>query len=156
MTAFNRYLGVPGAGEATGQVHIPNSTPLAPEETAFRPEALRILQEHESERPKTRAECRQNGDRPCPWVSCKFHLFLDVNPETGTLKLNFPDKEVWELTESCALDVVEQQGGWDPRTARSEPMTSEATGDVIGVAKSRVVQLSQKFATTLRKRGISP
>src|SRR5262249_28750008 len=45
-------------------------------------------------RPRTRAECAE-GQRPCPWVSCKHHLYLDVNPETGSIKLNFPDLEVW-------------------------------------------------------------
>src|SRR5689334_22961695 len=52
------------------------------------------------ERPRTRAEC---GDvpRPCPFVSCKHHLYLDVSRRTGSIKLNFPDLEVWEMTTSC-------------------------------------------------------
>src|SRR5262245_16779935 len=45
------------------------------------------------ERPKDRGECKE-GMRPCPYVSCKHHLYLDVNPETGSIKLNFPDLEV--------------------------------------------------------------
>ena len=49
-----------------------------------------------SQRPKTRADCI-NGPRPCLFVSCKHNLYLDVNPETGSIKLNFPDKEIWEL-----------------------------------------------------------
>src|SRR5688572_696068 len=44
-------------------------------------------------RPATRGECKEEA-RPCPWVSCKYHLYLDVNPETGSIKLNFPDLEV--------------------------------------------------------------
>src|SRR6185436_9496617 len=35
------------------------------------------------ERPKTRAECRGHA-RPCPWVACKHHLYLDINPDTGS------------------------------------------------------------------------
>lgn len=57
--------------------------------------------------PATRAECA-GGQRPCPFVSCKYHLYLDVNPRTGTIKLNFPDLEVWELPETCALDVADR------------------------------------------------
>jgi hypothetical protein len=34
-------------------------------------------------------------------------LYLDVSPATGTIKLNFPELEVWELAESCALDVAD-------------------------------------------------
>ena len=35
-------------------------------------------------RPETRAECREEM-RPCPWVACKHHLYLDINPETGSI-----------------------------------------------------------------------
>ena len=64
-----------------------------------------IYPETDHRRPKVRSEC-ENGERPCPFVSCKYHLYLDVNPETGSIKLNFPDSEVWELEETCALDVA--------------------------------------------------
>lgn len=64
-------------------------------------------------RPRTRAECQADGDnaeRPCPWVACKHHLYLDVNPDTGSIKLNFPNLEPWELTHSCTLDIAELGG----------------------------------------------
>ena len=38
-------------------------------------------------------EACQQDHRPCPWVACKHHLYLDVNPETGSIKMNFPDKD---------------------------------------------------------------
>src|SRR5438094_1997367 len=60
-------------------------------------------------RPRTRAECR-GGQRPCPWVACKHHLYLDINPKTGSIKLNFPDLEPWELQQSCALDIADGGG----------------------------------------------
>lgn len=59
-----------------------------------------------TERPTTRAECRQAA-RPCLFVSCRFHLYVDVTARGG-LRLNFPDLEVWELPETCALDVAER------------------------------------------------
>src|SRR5689334_9494944 len=58
------------------------------------------------ERPRWRKDC-SGGPRPCPYVACKHHLYLDVSPQTGTIKLNFPELEVWELSESCALDVAD-------------------------------------------------
>ena len=61
------------------------------------------------ERPVHRSACRE-GERPCLYVSCRYHLYLDVNPMTGSIKINFPDKEVWELEETCALDVAERGG----------------------------------------------
>jgi hypothetical protein len=30
-------------------------------------------------RPQTRAEC-SDMERPCPFVSCKYHLYIDVHP----------------------------------------------------------------------------
>jgi hypothetical protein len=60
-------------------------------------------------RPTLRSECIE-GLRPCPHVACKHHLYLDVNPNTGTIKLNFPDLEVWELHDTCALDIAERGG----------------------------------------------
>jgi len=78
---------------------------LSKEELALA-EELRTV---EYERPKTRSEC-VSGMRPCPYVSCKHHLYLDVNPETGSIKLNFPDLDVWEMQETCALDVADRGG----------------------------------------------
>lgn len=57
-------------------------------------------------RPRTRGDCA-NVPRPCPFVSCRFHLYLDVSVR-GRLTVNFPDKEPSELENSCALDVAEQ------------------------------------------------
>lgn len=65
--------------------------------------------EHDLVRPRRRQECI-DGPRPCPHVACRHHLYLDVNPSTGTIKLNFPELEVWELGDTCALDVAERGG----------------------------------------------
>lgn len=60
-------------------------------------------------RPAKRAECL-TGPRPCPYVSCRHHLYLDVSPRTGTIKINFPDIEPGQMHESCSLDVAERGG----------------------------------------------
>lgn len=89
-------------------------------------------------RPHTRADCAE-GPRPCPWVSCRYHLYLDVSPRTGSLKLNFPDLEVWELEESCALDVADRgQAG------------SERIGALLNLTRERARQLEE--AALLRAR----
>ncbi|MFH2010317.1 MAG: hypothetical protein ABI333_27210, partial [bacterium] len=51
-------------------------------------------------RPTTRGECRQ-GPRPCPFVGCRHHLYLEVKP-TGALTVTWPHLEPWEIPESCA------------------------------------------------------
>lgn len=56
-------------------------------------------------RPRTRSDCAE-GVRPCPFVSCKYHLYLDVSAK-GSIKMNFPDLEPDEMVSSCSLDVAE-------------------------------------------------
>lgn len=88
------------------------------------------LQEYDdSDRPRTRAECA-GGQRPCPWVACKHHLYLDINPRTGSIKINFPDLEPWELPHTCALDVAD-----------AGALTLEEIGVVTNLTRERVRQL---------------
>ncbi len=89
-------------------------------------------------RPLTRAEC-EDGIRPCPYVSCKHHLYLDVNPETGSIKLNFPHLEPWEMVESCSLDVAERGG-----------ITLEEVGTIVNLTRERVRQVEVRATTKLR------
>lgn len=88
-------------------------------------------------RPKNRAECAE-GPRPCPFVSCKHHLFIDVSPRTGAIKLNFPDLEVWDLGESCALDVADRGG-----------TTLEDVGAIMNLTRERIRQVEVKALAKL-------
>ena len=60
--------------------------------------------------PKTRAACLPGGSnaaRPCPFVSCRHHLLLDVN-HLGSLWLNQPLESLDDGScgDSCSLDVA--------------------------------------------------
>jgi hypothetical protein len=101
---------------------------LFPEETA-------------SLRPKTRAEC-VDGARPCPFVSCKHHLFLDVSSRTGAIKLNFPDLEVWQMSETCALDIADREG-----------TTLEEVGAIMNLTRERIRQVEVKGLAKLQALG---
>jgi hypothetical protein len=90
------------------------------------------------DRPRTRAEC-VNGPRPCLFVACKHHLYLDVNPETGSIKVNFPDKEPWDLADTCALDVAERGG-----------VTLEEVGELLNLTRERVRQVEVEGLQKLR------
>lgn len=81
----------------------------------------------EVERPRTRADCA-DGPRPCPWVGCRHHLYLEVKPN-GSIVINRPDLEPWELGESCSLDTGPRQ------------FTEIAT--ILGVTRWRVMQIEQ-------------
>jgi hypothetical protein len=84
------------------------------------------------ERPVAWEDC-QESERPCPFVSCKYHLYLDVTARTGAIKLNFPDLEVWEMNETCVLDVAEHGGA-----------TLEDVGAVMNLTRERIRQLEVK------------
>jgi hypothetical protein len=96
-------------------------------------------EEHaEHQRPRTRAECPEG---PCPWVSCVHHLYLDVSDDSGAIKINHPDKEVWELAETCALDVAD----------RGEGVTLEEVGALMNVTRERVRQVEGRALVQLRR-----
>ena len=82
------------------------------------------VEPEEYERPADREDCRF-GARPCLYVACRFHLYLDVNPRTGSIKFNFH-----ELEETCALDVAERGG-----------ITLEEVGGLMNLTRERVRQL---------------
>src|SRR6478735_1542519 len=97
-----------------------------------------LYPEEEYWKPRTRAECK-DGPRPCPFISCKHHLYVDVSPRTGAIKLNFPDLEVWELSESCALDVADRGG-----------TTLEDVGAIMNLTRERIRQVEVKGLAKLQ------
>ncbi len=102
---------------------------------------LRLVEPDESARalPQTRAEC-ERAHRPCPYVTCRYHLYLDVQPNTGALKMNFPDLEPDELQESCALDVADRG-----------PMKLETVGAMMNLTRERARQVENKALARLAR-----
>jgi hypothetical protein len=89
-------------------------------------------------RPQSRAECSEM-ERPCPFVSCKYHLYIDVHPVRGSIKINFPDVEVWEMTDTCALDIADRGG-----------ITLEEVGEIMNLTRERVRQLETQGLAKLQ------
>jgi hypothetical protein len=102
------------------------------------PELAALMAELDATRPRKREDCA-NGPRPCAYVSCKYNLYVDVNPKTGSVKMNFPDKELWELKDTCALDVADRGG-----------ITLEDVGDIMNLTRERVRQLETRGLVKLR------
>ena len=63
-----------------------------------------------------------------------------MNPETGSIKLNFPDLEVWDMAETCALDVADRGG-----------ITLEEVGEILNLTRERIRQVEVKGLGKLRE-----
>jgi hypothetical protein len=96
-----------------------------------------LYPEDDYQKPRERSACA-GGARPCPYVSCKHHLYVDVSPRTGAIKLNFPDLEVWEMGDSCALDVADRGG-----------TTLEDVGAIMNLTRERIRQVEVKALAKL-------
>lgn len=100
----------------------------------------------EHTRPTTRGECLQGegAQRPCPWVTCRWNLALDVNPRSGAVKINYPTPEGdvdWSaMRESCALDVADRG-----------PATLEDVGEIVGLVRERIRQVEAKALASLKR-----
>lgn len=89
------------------------------------------------DRPKTRGDC-VSGPRPCPWVGCRHHLYLEVSEFTGRIKVAFPGAQPWHLAESCSLDVAD----------RGEHLLRDV-GHVLNLTRERARQLADRALTKL-------
>ena len=127
---------VHGAGR-DGRVRSKTIAPkrLTKEELRFK-DLLPMLED--PDRPANRGTCKEEM-RPCPYVSCKHHLYLDVNPDTGSIKLNFPDLEVWEMAETCSLDVADKGG-----------ITLEEVGAILNLTRERIRQVEVRGLSKIK------
>ncbi len=98
--------------------------------------------------PMLRSECREAA-RPCPFISCAHHLFLDVS-RSGGIKINFPDLlgddgaiDFAAMPTSCALDVGDEGRH-----------TTERVGEMMNVTRERVRQLEVKILAKLEQHPI--
>ncbi len=104
------------------------------------------------ERPKTRGDC-VSMERPCPFVGCKYHLYLNVN-RSGSISFEFPDLEVWELIDTCALDVAEETVETVGPTGNGEGsgVTLERVGLILNLTRERVRQIEVSGLAKLRRK----
>ncbi len=87
-----------------------------------------------------RGDC-VDGPRPCPYATCRHHLFGDLLPGSGNLRQTFPGIEPWEMQETCSLDVAERDGA-----------TLEEVGKVLNLTRERVRQIEEIGLQRLRRR----
>ena len=96
--------------------------------------------------PKTRGEC-EGGSRPCPYVRCKYNLYLDISSNGKNLKFNFPDLEPEDMPpeRSCALDVADSGENTLEQVGVAMNMTRERVRQIEIIARSKVADQSEGF-----------
>lgn len=82
--------------------------------------------------PAARREC-ERAVRPCPWVGCRHHTWLEVG-RSGNLRYALPDVEPWDLRYSCSLDLADAGHEGDG-------MTLDAVAQVLNLTRERVRQI---------------
>lgn len=88
-------------------------------------------------RPRTRGDCA-DGIRPCPWVSCRHHLYLDVFKE-GAIRVGYPKLEPGDIPETCSLDMAD-----------TGEATLEEIASVMGLTKERIRQIEEQAMRNVR------
>lgn len=91
-------------------------------------------------RPRVRSECA-DVPRPCPFVSCRYNAYLEINPISGNITFVYPDREPHQMPAdaSCVLDVADRGG-----------MTLEEVGGVTNLTRERIRQIEVKNYFLLR------
>lgn len=93
--------------------------------------------------PRVRVECAPGAGvgRPCPWVSCRHHLYVEVSETLGSVKYVHPGREVAELEQTCSLDVADEGGA-----------TLERVGALLNITRERVRQIEVRALLKVRRR----
>lgn len=101
-------------------------------------------------RPRTRGECF-TFPRPCPFVSCRYHLAIDAHRTiAGAKRLRVLNDDPTAMDNTCALDVADgryvdseralaQQHDVDHED-ESVQLDLQEIGDLVGIERERVRQ----------------
>ena len=94
------------------------------------------IDEMEWTRPRVRGDCLE-GPRPCPWVSCRYHLGIDVKASGGII-FNFDDPVGDGEHPTCALDCADDRS-----------MTLEAVGALLDSTREWIRQIEDRALARL-------
>lgn len=93
-------------------------------------------------RPKNRSEC-VGGARPCPWVGCRFHLYLEVNAK-GELRIFHPELDLEDFCDTCSLDIADRGSA-----------TLKEISFYYQVSRERIRQIEDKALYQVRREVLS-
>jgi hypothetical protein len=90
-------------------------------------------------RPRYRWQC-EGVQRPCPFVSCRHNLYLDVVGDYSIL-FNNAELEPWEVENSCALDVAEKGAITHQEIGDMLNMSPQAIDHIYQTAQDKILRL---------------
>jgi predicted XRE-type DNA-binding protein len=95
-------------------------------------------------KPKTFQGCLENNlgtlENPCPFVSCKWNLTLDVDEYNGSILVNRPDKE--QIEKTCVLQEINNHTS--TQAEEGFCFSQMELADVFGVSRARIDQIIEK------------
>lgn len=105
------------------------------------------------DRPTRRSECPEpdaDGERRCPWLSCRHHLGVLRVGRGGRIYLQ---PEGSALQYACLWDVLEARAADKVRPGGAHPhhMALETIGRVVGVTRERVRQIEEAALAKIRE-----
>ena len=90
-------------------------------------------------RPRKRSECPET---PCPYVSCEWHLMLDVN-EHGAITKSYED--ITEMPYTCLFEFIDKQRyivNTEHNTTKGGILVE--VGRALGITRERVRQIQNE------------
>jgi hypothetical protein len=99
------------------------------------------------ERPKTRADC-VNGERPCPFVSCRHNLMLEVS-KCGKIYQDYHD-DIYDMVETCALDAADRGGATQTEVAAAMRVSAERIRQIETDALKKLLRKARSMGIDLK------
>lgn len=87
--------------------------------------------------PANYGECYEMP-RPCLFFRCRHNLWLDVKPESGSIRMNFPGQEPEDLEYTCSIDAAL---GGGPPAKWGVPLSLARMGEIMNVTEVWAGQL---------------
>lgn len=98
-------------------------------------------------RPRRRADCA-DVPRPCPFVGCRYHLFLERTVSGHGRQPADLDPLDIPPEQSCALDIADRGAHTLEEVAEALQVTPKGAGVIIERAKRRLRVLQPTLGTT--------
>lgn len=123
--------------------------------------------EDDYDRPRVRGDCA-DGERPCPYVACQYHLLFDVHPRTGSIWVNLPGAKsipikapddvaekrleealgrINEMPYTCALDFADEGVGTLQEVAEAFGFDRRQGREGIRLIENKAIRRARKLWT---------